>query len=90
MEGSVAELRRAGWRVGVSHARRLKATRLGGAWVVTGLEERGGTTTVTVTAPDDEHTYTGVAHCRSDEHYNKKLGVKVALGRALKQYGGAQ
>jgi len=63
------------------------------------VNNRGGATIVTVKEPIPRLTWCsigsiktvdylvadGVALCDSKDYYNKKLGVRIALGRALKQ-----
>lgn len=44
---------------------------------------RGGETIVEVTTPDNVDAF-GVSLCSLKDHYNKKLGVEIALGRAVK------
>ena len=43
-------------------------------------DSKGGSTEVVIDSPDGKH-YQGVAICSKKENYNKKLGVKIALGR---------
>lgn len=50
------------------------------------ISQRGGVTEVTLVDPTDGHPLaSGVAYCRLDEQFNKKLGRTIALNRALKQ-----
>ena len=46
------------------------------------LQAKGGMTRVKVIKND--HEIVAYAHCSKKDVYNKKLGVKIALGRALK------
>ena len=49
------------------------------------LEARGGQTRLALSNSDeDPNPITVVAECSNDEAYNRKTGVQVALGRALK------
>lgn len=43
---------------------------------------RGGMTVVEITTKDGTDL-SGSCRCRDDERYNKKVGVRIALGRAL-------
>ncbi len=46
------------------------------------MDEKGGKTEITITFPDGSETI-GVAECSKEDAFNRKLGVKIALGRAL-------
>ena len=48
------------------------------------ISPRGGETFVSVLLPSG-HEVNGNAVCSKHDVYNKKLGVKIALGRAIKQ-----
>lgn len=48
------------------------------------LLARGGSTDVAVTTPTGENVR-AIAYCSDKDGYNKKRGVMIALGRALKQ-----
>lgn len=71
---TVEELRRSGYKIRVHHHRRKNDE---------GINARGGKTVVEVTTPDGR-TLIGVARCSRRENFNKRLGVRIALGRALK------
>lgn len=43
---------------------------------------KGGRTTVEITTPDGRE-FIGTAICSNKENFNKKLSLKIALGRAL-------
>lgn len=43
-------------------------------------DAKGGSTQVVIDSPNGEH-FEGHAICSKKENYNKKLGVKIALGR---------
>lgn len=45
----------------------------------------GGKTSVTVTTPDNNTSVTGESLCSLKDPFDKKLGLTIALGRALKQ-----
>ena len=71
---TVHELRKAGYKVGVFHIREHINEKH--------LSPRGGSTMVHITTPDNEELH-GVANCSKHDNYNKKLGVRIAIGRAL-------
>lgn len=71
---TVEDLRKSGYKVKVHHHRKFS---------VVGINSRGGKTIVEITTPDGS-TFTGVARCSRKENFNKRLGVRIALGRALK------
>ena len=70
---TVEGLRASGYKVRVMHTRRPNSE---------GLNARGGKTVVEVTTPDGT-TLVGVSRCSRKENFNKKLGVRIALGRAF-------
>ena len=83
-ELSVAELRKKKYKVEVHHSRvTTERHRFGG--ISEEIEPRGGVTHVRITTPDGEELK-GVARCSLKDNYNKRLGVKIALGRALKNH----
>lgn len=73
-ELTVKELRKNGYKVRVHHHRKV---------VTSTVAARGGKTVVEVTTPDGV-TFIGIARCSRKENFNKKMGVRIALGRALK------
>jgi len=92
MNVSVASLRQSGFKVRVNHFRQYKdgdktgytkyMAGLIGSNVLGDVLPRGGLTTVEVTSPTGE-TFIGEARCSDKDSFNRKLGVKIALGRAL-------
>lgn len=74
MDHSVEVLRRSGYKVRVKHFRKSGAS---------GLNSRGGKTHVEITTPTGV-TLFGYARCSRKENFNKKMGVRIAVGRALK------
>lgn len=82
---TVLELRKQGYQVRVRHQRAVTYyPKLNGE--ITWLDhpvpkERGGCTVVELTK--DDKTVTGLAVCSDNDNYNKKIGVKIAIGRAL-------
>lgn len=69
---TVHELRKRGFTVGVYHYRVVN--------------DRGGATVVNVTDPLG-YTKSGTALCSYKDQFNRKLGLRIALGRALKELG---
>lgn len=70
---NVEELRKSGYKIRVHHHRKVNEG---------GINSRGGKTVVEVTTPDGR-TLVGVSRCSRKENFNKRLGVRIALGRAL-------
>lgn len=94
---SVAELRQQGYRVRVRHTRMgiLAGPPIAGTVreldemrFAPGVAARGGQTSVDLWLPgsdmEDDPCGRGVADCSAKDSYNKKRGVEIALGRALK------
>ena len=90
---TVAELRQQGWKVGVIHRHYdpAKKTHLS-------VQERrlspqgrdigpGWYTGVTITPPGKERHFHGEACCNPRDAYDRRLGLTIALGLALKAYG---
>lgn len=77
---TVQELRNAGYKVKVLHFRdRMFKNRMDTS--MTGYESpKGGFTKVIIDSPEGDH-YEGTAFCSKKDNYNKKLGVRIALGR---------
>lgn len=44
-------------------------------------DSKGGSTQVIIDSPNGEH-FQGLAMCSKKENYNKKMGVRIALGRS--------
>lgn len=93
---TIAELRSHGYRVEVEHYRDpipIRSRVPGSEWRVWHRHDpfpvmpRGGATRVTIVKRDDdviEEQYLGESHCSAKDNYNRKIGVAIALGRALK------
>lgn len=71
---TVKSLRQSGFKVRVLHRRNLLQDGTPSC--------KGGSTTVEITTPEGKDV-SGTAKCRQDERFDRKLGVKIALGRAL-------
>lgn len=85
---TVEQVKKDGFRVDIEHYRRL-----GDALVrasILNKEQhkdfscRGGVTIVELSK--DNKTVRAFANCRNEENFNRKLGVRIALGRALKDF----
>lgn len=70
---TVEGLRASGYKVRVMHTRKPNSG---------GVNARGGKTIVEVTTPEGV-TLVGISRCSRKENFNKKLGVRIALGRAF-------
>ena len=82
---TVKDLRDHGYKVRVRHHRCYEAPNLFGK---ARLSSKGGLTEVVVTAPPEfNEEYTGVADFNGNRQYNRKLGVRIALGRICKKMG---
>ena len=86
---TVQQLRNAGYKVRVLHNRLYNGYH---KWQVGAREHiqkyapidpdsKGGSTQVVIDSPDGQH-YQGLAICSKKENYNKKMGVRIALGRS--------
>jgi hypothetical protein len=72
---SVAELRRAGWGVRVRHHRE--------EYDDGSPKPKGGSTVVFLSSPNN-HKFWGSSVCSNKDAFNRKLGLEIALGRAMK------
>ena len=95
---TVHELRKKGWKVRVGHHRKFyrfcsktgKKNELTLLWKEQKanypeyyLEARGGHTTITIKCPFSSEEVVGVSECSEKDLYNKKVGTKKAIARAL-------
>jgi hypothetical protein len=71
----IRNLETQGYEVTIAHARQRSEK---------GIEPKGGATIVTLTTPNRK-TFIGEAECSSHDVFDKKLGVRIALGRAIKR-----
>lgn len=71
---TIEELRKIGYKVRVHHHRKMS---------LEGINSRGGKTVVEVTTPDGT-TLVGMSRCSRKENFDKRMGVRIALGRAMK------
>lgn len=81
MTHTLESLRKAGYRVDVIHNREVVYNSLNDVE----FAPCGGQTVVTIEAPNKTHGAKGIANCSKVDNYNRKMGYKIALGRALKQ-----
>lgn len=86
---TIQQLRNNGYKVRVLHNRLYNGYH---KWQVGGHEyiqrnapvdpdSKGGSTQVVIDSPSGEH-FQGLAMCSKKENYNKKMGVRIALGRS--------
>jgi hypothetical protein len=86
---TVQQLRNNGYKVRVLHCRLYNGYH---TWQVGGHQyiqqnapvdpdSKGGSTQVIIDSPDGKH-FRGLAMCSKKENYNKKMGVRIALGRS--------
>ena len=85
---TVHDLRKRGFKVRVWHDRCYREKGMFGGLT---LQSKGGATEVLVTLPDEVGVRTasavGIAECSPKDNFDRKRGVRIALGRALKQLG---
>jgi len=81
---TVENLRKMGYRVKVRHTRPIYFNNEHGR---AEFSIRGGVTEVEVYDFADQQAYVGIARCGKKDAYCRKLGVRIALGRALKTMG---
>jgi hypothetical protein len=87
---TIQQLRNNGYKVRVLHNRLYNGYH---KWQVGAVESakhhygpidpdsKGGSTQVVIDSPTGEH-FQGLAICSKKENYNKRLGVKIAMGRS--------
>lgn len=77
---TIQEYRKMGYKIRVMHGR------------INGRDgqilPKGGVTVIEVTTPDGKTTVKGMAECSIKDSWNRKMGNKIALGRAMEQIGG--
>lgn len=76
---TVHDLRKMGYTVKVRHDRIFTEPKFGG-WA---MSPKGGSTQVNIYM-DGKLITSGYSKCCDLDNYDRKLGVKIALGRALK------
>lgn len=70
---TVGFLRSIGYKIAVHHHRRKDKD---GTY-----KPKGGKTVLIIDSPHNEH-FEGTAVCSNSDNYDKKLGVRIALGRS--------
>lgn len=70
---TVAYLRSNGYKVAVHHSRKKDNNGT--------ILPKGGKTVLIIDSPRGEH-FEGVSRCSNEDNYNKKLGIRIALGRS--------
>lgn len=70
---SVGLLRSMGYKVAVHHHRNKNKD---GTFM-----PKGGKTVLIIDSPSGQH-FEGTAKCSNEDNYDKKLGIKIALGRS--------
>lgn len=84
---TVQQLRNNGYKVKVLHNRLYNGNF---AWQAASIptmsgpidpDSKGGSTEIIIDSPSGEHFH-GIAICSRKENYDKKLGVRIALGRS--------
>jgi len=83
---TIEQLRRKNWRVRVMHNREKEyITRASGT--EERLNAKGGSTVIEITPPGSDTLFRGEAKVNPKDNFNRKLGIKIALGRCLKVAG---
>lgn len=70
---TVGFLRKSGYKVAVRHHRNINKDG--------SFKPKGGMTELIIDSPHGEH-FEGRSFCCEQDNYNKKLGVRIALGRS--------
>lgn len=70
---TVSYLRKNGYKVAVIHHRKKDKDGT--------VKPKGGRTVLIIDSPTGEH-FEGVAKCSNEDNYDKKLGIRIALGRS--------
>lgn len=79
---TIKQLRQAGYKVRVVHNRpTINIERIDGVCIE--FSPKGGTTTIDITTPDFSFDAKGIAICSDKEAWNRKIGNRIALGRAM-------
>lgn len=86
---TVHELRKRGFKIRVQHNRCFEYRKKGvGREFAAKPLSKGGATEVLITRPkQDAISAIGIAECSPNDNFDRKRGVRIALGRALKQLG---
>jgi hypothetical protein len=79
----IEDLRKTGFKVRVLHQRNYVRRHPNKMDMSVTLSGKGGYTKIEITTPSNK-IVVGEAHCNVLDNFNRKLGNKIALGRALK------
>jgi hypothetical protein len=80
---TVQQLRNNGYKVKVLHNRLYNgyySWQVGHNFESINPDTKGGSTEIIIDSPSGQHFH-GIAICSRKENYDKKLGVRIALGR---------
>lgn len=99
MKNEIHALRQQGYKVQIQHKRRFKMldgyltrgeyesspfkSEMFNSHYKDVVNAKGGMTVVKLTTPDNTELV-GTAKCSDKDNYNRKLGLRMALGRAMK------
>ena len=81
---TVQNLRKMGYKVKVWHDRNFI---FDSRTLTDCFDPHGGMTEVEIYDMNAQTSYVGLATCSDRDNYCRKLGVRIALGRALKKMG---
>ena len=70
---TVEYLRKSGYKIAVHHHRKKDRDGL--------IKPKGGKTVLIIDSPCGQH-FEGIAKCSNEDNYDKKLGIRIALGRS--------
>lgn len=88
MQELISELRQNGYRIYIFHERIRKNRWVNVNCTTKVLQEvispKGGSTVVELISPEGDK-FIGIADCNNRDCYNKKRGLAIALGRAVKE-----
>lgn len=87
---TIQQLRKQGYKIRVLHNRLYKGyhkwqvgarDRAAFSGISIDPDAKGGSTQVVIDTPDGHH-FQGLAICSKKENYDKKLGLRIAMGRS--------
>jgi hypothetical protein len=82
---TIHQLRRAGWKVRVIHGFTNNNLPFAPVSAKNKQPLSDRFTRIELTSPEGKDC-TGIAYCSKEDQWNRKLGNRIALGRALKNY----
>lgn len=81
---TIKNLRQSGYKVRVMHSRYYDdIQRIGG--IEKRITPKGGSTRIQITTPNKELTEEGFSECSNQDLFNRRTGISIALGRAIKE-----